>query len=198
MSNSQMNKAPKRPTVYSVMLTQMIAVLGFVVVPSLVTFIAPVTTVRMYKTADGVSADVTKYVLLFLPLFHTTVERVEDVESHVTTADWNVSKEERRRGRTGVLVADGSVLIVGANLVYQVQSTPKDCMVEAKNLRQFLETTEAESYSVTITAGWLFSYLLGGVMTGLAILYCLGATLAILRWILVSLFSRTNDIVVNE
>jgi len=198
MSSSHGKQTPTAPTIYSVMLTQMIAVLGFVVVPSLVTFIAPVTTVRMYKTADGVSADVTKYILLFVPLFRTTVERVEDIESHVTTADWNVSKEERRRGRTGVLVADGSVIIVGANLVYQVQSTPKDCMVEAKNLRQYLETKEAQSYSVTITAGWLFSYLLGGVMTGLAIIYCVGASLGLLRWILVSLFSRTNDIFAKQ
>ena len=82
------------------------------------------------------------------------------------------------------MAGDGSIWIIGRDAEYQVQSNSTDAPVQAEQIKAFLDNPAAEPFVLTATAGWAFTYLLGGVMTGLCALYCVGATLAVGRWLL--------------
>jgi hypothetical protein len=177
-----MTTPPPRKTPGSIMITQAIAVVGFVIVPGLVTWIAPRTTIQLATVNQQPKADVVKYIFLWVPYSHVTIAPLESARSIVTAADRHISREERRRGRTGVLLADGSVLLAGGGQETQVQSTPTAAPLEAKEISAFIAAPESAPKLMTATAGWQMTYLLGGTMTALAAFYCLGACLAIVKW----------------
>jgi hypothetical protein len=177
--------ADPKHTVKSILITQAIAIFGFVVVPAAVTFIAPRTTVELRRDEDHVSARITRHILLVIPFRTLTIEPVVEVESQVTAGKYGYStNSDRRRGRKVNQAGDGSVWIIGRDSKCQVQSTPADAPVQAEQIRSFLENPAAEPVVITATAGWALTYLLGSAMTGLSALYCLGATLAVGRWLL--------------
>lgn len=177
----------------SIVVTQSIAVFGFLIVPAAVTFIAPRTTIEMRRIDDHASARITKHILLFVPLRETAIERVEQVESHVRAAQYGYSTHsDRIRGRKTESAADGSLWIIGRDSKCQVQSTAADAPVQAAQIKAFLDNPAAEPLVMTSTAGWALTYLLGGAMTGLSALYCAGAACGVGRWLLSHLLSRRD------
>lgn len=175
--------APKPPASFgSIVITQAIAIVGCVIVPGLVTWIAPRTTIRLSLVDEQPAAEVIKHVFIWIPSSTVTIRPLESARSHVTAEDRRISKEERRRGRRGVLLADGSVFLSGGGCETQVQSTPTAAPREAEEISAFIQTRATAAKVLTATAGWHMTYLLGGVMTALAAFYCLGASLAILKW----------------
>ncbi len=175
--------APTPPkTIGSILVTQAIAIFGCVVIPGLVTWIAPRTTITLSETNQQPTAAIVKYVFLAIPFDREVITPLESVKSIVTAADRHVSSEERRRGRRGVLLADGSLLLSGGGREIQVQSTPTAAPREAQEISAFLAAQQREPRMLTATAGWPLTYLLGGAMTTLAAFYCLGASLATVKW----------------
>lgn len=172
-------------TFKSIIITQAIAIFGFILVPAAVTFVAPRTTVEMRHIGDESSARVIKHIWLAIPFRETTIAPVLRVESHVKAAEYGYSTHsDRLRGRKVEKAADGSIRIIGRDSQCQVQSTPNDAPIEAEQMNAFLEKPASEPLVMTLTAGWLFTYLLGGAMTALSLLYCVGAALAVGRWLL--------------
>lgn len=177
-------------TIRSTIITQAIAIFGCIVVPILVTMIAPRITVRFDRHGDHVSAHITKHVLLMVPLPTVVIDPVQEVRSHVTAGEHRrMTNEDRRRGRAEHVLADGSFFVSGPNSEYQVQSTPEAAPIQTSQLQAFLDDPASQSLEFTSTAGWKLSYLLGGIMTALAAFYCICAILATLKWIFQSLRS---------
>lgn len=50
-----------------------------------------------------------------------------------------------------------------------------------------IEDPAAKPLVITANAPWMLTYVLGGIMTGLTVLYCVGATLAIIRFAIVAI-----------
>ncbi len=169
----------------TITITQAIAVLCFVLMPALITFVVPRTTIELRRVDGQASASITKHILLIVPFRQLTIDSVTEVESHVTSGKYGYSNNnDRRRNRKVHMAGDGSIWIKGRDAEYQVQSNPVDAPVQVEKIQVFLDNPTAEPFVLTATAGWAFTYLLGGVMTGLCALYCLGATLAVGRWLL--------------
>ncbi len=169
----------------TIAITQAIAVVCFVILPAVVTFVVPRTTIEMQHSEGQATAEITKHVLLVVPIRQLTIAPVAEVESQVTGSRYGYStNSDRRRNRKVHMAGDGSIWIIGRDAEYQVQSNPTDAPVQAEQIKAFLDNPAAEPFVLTATAGWAFTYLLGGVMTGLCALYCVGATLAVGRWLL--------------
>lgn len=177
-----MNSSAKSKTWWAILVTQIIAFSGCVIIPGLVTLIAPRSTVELKTINDQPAAEIKKHLFLIIPLFKTTISPLERVESIVTQEDRTISSKERRRGRVGVLLADGSVLLSGGGEACQVQSTPEAARREAKAITDFIAAPSNSPPTLTLTAGWRMTYLLGGAMTALAAFYCFGVVAATLKW----------------
>lgn len=178
-----MNSPANSKTWRAILVTQIIAFSGCVIVPGLVTLIAPRSTIELKTINSQPVAEIKKHLFIVIPLFKKTISPLERVESIVTQEDRNISSEERRRGRVGVLLADGSVLLSGGGEDCQIQSTPEAARRETKAIADFIATPANSSQTLTLTAGWQMTYLLGGTMTALAAFYCLGVVAAILKWL---------------
>lgn len=178
--------APSRPSLSSLAITQAIGIICFVLIPALVTFVVPRTTIELRSVDNAVEAVVTTHVFLFVPIWARTISPVTDVTSKVRADEYkaDLDAQERRKGTAHYRAGDGSILLTGANGTTQIQSTPEDAPKDAERIKGFLAAPSPQSIVITATAGWLFTYLLGGIMTGLAALFCGGATLAVLKSVL--------------
>jgi hypothetical protein len=190
--------APK-PTWASILITQGIAIVVFLVVPALVTYMVPRTTIEMRRINDGASARITQYILLVFPCRLNTIEPVVKVESHVRSSREGYSTEnDRIRKRKVTMAGDGSIWIIGRESKFQVQSTSTEAPLQAATIQAFLDSPAAEPLVLTTNAGWALTYLLGGTMTALSGFYCAGVILAVGRGLLRLGFPSGTDTAFQE
>jgi hypothetical protein len=170
----------------TLILTQSIAILVFVLVPVLVTSMAPRSTIELRRFNGTVSAEVTRHTLLYVPIYRTIVEPLLDAES-IRHESRSIKEDRTRNRKAATQIADGSVLLIGKSCESKVQSTYDDAPVQTQQIKAFIEDPSAETVMITANAPWMLTYVLGGIMTGLAVLYCAGSILAIARFFILSL-----------
>ncbi len=169
----------------TLVITQSIAILVFVLVPVLVTFMAPRSTIELRRFNGTVSAEVTRHTLLFVPIYRTLVEPLLDAQT-IRHESRSIKKDRTRNRKAATQIADGSVLLIGKSGESKVQSTYDDAPIQTQQIKAFIEDSSADSVIITANAPWMLTYVLGGVMTGLTVLYCAGAILAIARYFIMS------------
>ena len=186
--------ASKPATWSSIVVTQAIAIVGFVLVPMLVTVVVPRTTIVLRPVDDQVHAEVTKYALLCIPFRYEVLAPVTAVNAKVRDAVYKsrLDSEDRRKGRAKYQAGDGVIILENPGGESWIQSTPADAVPAVERIQAYLQAPTQEPLVIHASAGWLFTYLLGGIMTGLAALYVTGATLAILKW-LITLVRRAGS-----
>ncbi len=167
-------------------ITQAIAIGIFVVVPILITFMVPRTTIQLRRFNEKSSAEVTWHTLLVIPLYWTRVEPLLDAEGIVNGAK-SIKEDRQRNRRAATQIADGSVQLIGPDQRIRVQSTYEQAPVQTQQIKAFIENPAAEPLMITANAPWMLTYVLGGVMTGFTILYCVGATIALARFLIMSI-----------
>ncbi len=97
-----------------VVITLTIAIMLFVLVPILVTTMAPGTTIVLRQANNVVTAEVTRFTLLVIPITRSVISPLQDVESSVRGSKY--IKEERARNRkASTQIADGSLVLIGEN-----------------------------------------------------------------------------------
>lgn len=191
---------PKPATWSSIAVTQAIAIVGFVLVPMLVTMVVPRTTIVLRPVDDHVHAEVTKYALLCIPYRHEVLAPVTAATAKVRDAVYKnrLDSEDRRKGRAKYQAGDGAIILENPGGESWIQSTPDDAAPAVERIQAYLQSPAPEPLVIHASAGWLFTYVLGGIMTGLAALYATGATLAIIKWLLTLVrragtFPNTSD-----
>ena len=178
-----MRQKKSKSSFATICITQSIAILVFVLVPVLVTTMAPRSTVQLRRISDNVSAEVTRHALLYVPIYRTKVESLVDAES-IIHGDKYIKEDRTRNRRATTQIANGSVLLIGKDEKSEVQSTYDDAPVQTQLIKAFIDDPSAETAVITAKAPWMLTYVLGGVMTGLTVLYCVGAILAIARFLI--------------
>lgn len=173
----------------SKVITQAIAIVGFVVVPTIVTLIVPRTNIELRGVKGQVSAEITTHALLYVPLFRSKVDPLLNAESHVQGSK-HIKEDRQRNRKASNQMATGSVELIGNPQNLKVESNPEDAPLQAEQIKTFIENPTEEPLLITVAPPWMLSWLLGGVMTGLAALYCVGATLAIARFLLLSVIPK--------
>lgn len=187
-----MRHAQSKSTIRSLIITQSIAILVFVVVPVVVTFMAPRTTIRLRRSHDQVAAVVTRHTLLIVPLYTTTMEPLLDADS-ILQGEKAIKEDRQRNRKATTQIATGSVRLTGNGQDTQVQSTYEDAPVQAQQIKAFIENPAAKTLTITANAPWMLTYVLGGVMTGFAALYGIGSLLAIMRFVITSMLPVGPD-----
>ena len=77
-----------KKTFKTLLIDQSIASFVLVLVPAVVTFFMPRTTIEMQRNGGQASAKITKYILLVVPCRQLTVEPVEQAERHTTAGKY--------------------------------------------------------------------------------------------------------------
>jgi hypothetical protein len=166
-------------SVKSRVITQAIAVIVFVVVPILITWMASLTRVDFAKTESGTTATIQRYVLIFIPWQTERVAGVSKVEADITPAKYYRGlRSERRNGRTGVRLSTAIVTIIGDGSEVVVQTAPELAKNIPKQFDEFVASESNEPLTLQIYASWSLSYILGGIATFFCAFYIFGAIVA--------------------
>lgn len=178
-----MNSITSNSTFFSVVVTQAIAIVVFVVVPVLVTLMVPRTTIQLRRENGVASAYIIRHALLVVPAGKTTIAPLRNAES-IVTGEKQIKEDRVRRRKATTQLATGLVEISGDAKNYHVQSTYEDAPRQAAQINAFIQDPSARSLAVTAAAPWKLTYVLGGVLSGLAALYCAGAVIESAKFLL--------------
>lgn len=178
---------PANPTSFkSILITQAIASVVFVGIPILLTFMAPLTSLRFEKTEQGLEAKVDRYLLMVIRWKHEELVGVEAVRADITAEKrYRGTAEERRKGQKGVRLATAQIVLVCGGMESAIQADPDLAKKVEKEFAEFKQTDTASALSYEIYASWWLSYVLGGIATGFAVLYIFGASVQIIRTIII-------------
>jgi hypothetical protein len=173
-------------TVRSHLVTQAIAVVCFVVVPVVITLVAPLSTIVFERTGSGTDVIVHRYALMVVPWQTERIDQVAQIRADVSSQfRYGNTAENRRKNRVGtVSYATGQVAIIGVGDELIVQAAPDLARSIAAQFKDFVADKNATTLSIPVYASWALSYVLGGVVSALCGLYLLGSLAAILRFLL--------------
>jgi hypothetical protein len=167
----------------SIAITQSIAIVCFVVIPTLITLVAPLSTIQFLKTDKGNTVLVDRYLLIFIPWRHERVENATKLHAEITEEKrYKGTVEERRKGQKGIRLATGQVRIEGSDTESVVQSAPDLAKSVVSQFDQFASSADAAPVKIPVYASWSLSYLLGGAATFFCALYVAGAVAAIVTF----------------
>ncbi|WP_457795994.1 hypothetical protein [Methylocystis sp. S23] len=174
----------KRPSFADVAITQAIAIVVFVIVPIVITLMAPLSTIEFEKSGAAIDVVVDRYVLTFVPWRTARIHDVKrlrvDITDEVHYAD---TVENRRRGRKGVSYATGQLAIIGDGPEIIVQAAPELAKEVSARFDQFVKSAAPAPEKISVYASWGLSYVLGGVATFLCGFYVFGATVAVFQFL---------------
>lgn len=167
----------------AVLVTQAIAIVVFVILPTVITLMVPFTDLEFRNTDSGLEATVRRYVLIFIPWKTERVTHVTRVRADITAEKhYQGTREERRKGQKGVQLATGQVAIIGDGPEVIVQAAPDLAKTISAQFEKFAAGNSAEPMTFSVYASWSLSWILGGVATAFCALYIVGATLAVLTF----------------
>ncbi|MCA9191153.1 MAG: hypothetical protein KDB03_05315 [Planctomycetales bacterium] len=185
MTNCAAGEQIKKTNFLSVLITQSIAIFGFVLVPAFITFIAPVSTIELERASGQVHARTWSYVLLFVPALKKELESVTSVQSRASqTHSSKPSNAENKQRKTATRLAEGELILENAETKLRIQADPTRVEQWKSELETFLNDDSVGQLRQTVYADWRFTYLLGGTASAFSALYLFGAVLASLRWML--------------
>lgn len=166
--------------------TLLLGFVVFVLVPALITAIAPVSYLSLQKERDHVRASAKTCLLFFIPYQQQTVSPVRGTDEHVR-ADRQRTRDERRRnhGRNATVEGEGTLILMGDdNQSLKVSVTPVDIEAKKKLVEEYLQAPTDQPLNLFLVANWKFSVLMGGAAASLTVLYVVGCVLAAGRQIL--------------
>lgn len=170
-------------SIKSVVITQAIAIVFFVLLPVLITFMTPFTDVEVTNTEQGTSVKVVRYILTFVPWKTEQLANVSGVRADITARKrYADTSENRRKGNVGVSVATGELVFLTNDGEVKMQSEPELAENTVKVFNDFVASKSPEPLKLTIYASWALSYLLGGVATFFCGLYIFGAVVSALKF----------------
>ena len=172
-----------RPTIKERVITQSIAIVFFVILPTVITLMVPLTNIEFKNAEAGATAKVVRYVLMFIPRKTERIENVKSLRADITAEKrYQGTSDEIRKDQKGVRVSTGQVAIVSDGPEVVVQAAPELATKIVKEFDMFVSTGSAKPLVFQVYASWALSYILGGVATAFCGLYVIGAALAILTF----------------
>lgn len=166
------------------LITQAIAVVCFVIVPVVITLVAPLSTITFQKAGTETNVIVRRYVLILVPWRTERIDNVRQIRADVTSQfRYADTSENRRKDRVGTTShATGQVVITGARDGLVVQAAPDLARSVAALFKEFAADKNADQISMSVYASWVLSYVLGGVVSFLCGLYLFGSLAAVFRF----------------
>ena len=170
-------------SIKSIVITQAIAIVFFVLLPVLITFMTPITDVEINNSEQGTSVKVVRYILTFVPWKTEHISNVSGIRADITARKrYADTSENRRKGNVGVSVATGELVFITNDSEVKMQSDPELAEKTVKVFNEFVASKSPEPLKLTIYASWALSYILGGIATFLCGLYVFGAVVSIIKF----------------
>lgn len=175
---------PAQHSLKSIVITQLIAFVGFVLVPALVTMIAPVSWVKFQRQGDRISVRAQTCLFFVVPFRTVSVDPLIAVDERTLTGSIT---NERRVGRQDIKRRaddEGFLVMKGPEQSAEVQVSPASLKSVLEKANAFLKDPAATDLKMFVVANWKFSVGGGGFVSLLTLLYLVGVTLAIGKGIL--------------
>lgn len=175
---------PPPPTVRQTPGTLLFGFLACVVVPAFVTAIAPVSYLRLEKSAAGARASVKTCLFFIVPFSRGGVDSIQSVSREVR-GDRSYTLDERRQngGRRATVEGEGKLIFNGKDETAELTVSVSPASIESveKRVKDFVAAPTDQPLSLFLVPNWKFSMIAGGLATALAALWIVGTTLWILR-----------------
>lgn len=180
---SQSVKVPKT-TLLGVIGSQSIAFVFCVVIPGILTAVAPVTWVKFERNGDRVTARAQVCLFFVVPYKTMVVDPVTGFDNREVAGS---ETRQRRRGqhdRVTTSEDQGFLVIQGPDQTAQVSVTPVDLKSVTERSEAFLSDPQATELKLFVVANWKFSVIAGGLASLLAAFYAV----CIVCWIFVTIY----------
>ena len=173
------------PTLGEKLLQHVIVFLICVAFPGGVTMVAPATWLTFVRSPEGVRCSTWTCVFFVVPYKIQHVDHITEIGQRERAGQL---KRQREHGRdtNKYVYSDGEGLlqIYGAgNQLAEVSVSPASLQNIVRNSNEFLNSTEPNSTTLFAIANWKFGGLMGGILTLFTMLYVIGYTLGLLKWI---------------
>lgn len=177
------NAKTGKSTFLGKVITQLIALLVFLVIPAIVTAVAPVSWVKFQRQGDRVTARAEVCLFFIIPFRTLTVDPVTGVDDR--TKAGSITRH-RRPGTDKFTQAEtqGFLSIEGPNSTAEVSITPHDLESVKKKAEDFLKDPKVTELKLFVVANWKFSVIAGGLATLFAALYVFGVAGATVMFVL--------------
>jgi hypothetical protein len=180
-----MNRPSDHPVRHKV-ITQIICVVLFIIVPVLVTAMLPTSWISLKRDKeDRVSATARTCVLFVIPWRTQQVADVSRVESHTLHSDRSETRRYLNSSRPdkGTTHVDGvdELTVKGKDGTLAVSISPASTARVKGNVQAFLLDHSQRETRLFVTANWKFCLSFGLPLTLLTLLYIGGSTVAVAR-----------------
>jgi hypothetical protein len=170
------------------LITQLICVVLFIIVPVLLTALLPASWVTLNRGADGrVSATARTCVLFFIPWRTQHVADVTEVEATSLRKDRSVARRTGSLNRPdkGIIHQDGEdeLSVLGRDGNLAVSISPASSAAAKTKVQAFLGDASQHHAWVFAIGNWKFGLGFCGLFALFSWLYIIGSTLAILRFL---------------
>jgi len=162
-------------------ITQAIAFFCFLVLPTVITLMAPRTRLELQHSPTGPTGTVTRYVFLFLPWKTEHRANVSGIRADITPEyRYRGTSVERRKGQKDVRLATGQLILSGDGSELVVQAAPDLAETVAQQGAAFIADPSAGPKTFSLYASWGLSYVLGGIATAFSAFYIFGVSMTVL------------------
>ena len=171
------------------LLQHLIVFLICVVFPGLVTCMVPATWLTFARSGDNVRCTTRTCAFFVVPYKIQHVDQVTGIGQRERAGS---TERERKFGRTTdrtiEVQGEGFLQIRGVGDQFiEVSVSPASLDNVASRSNDFLSSTQQSSITIFAIANWKFGGLMGGTLTLFTILYVVGYTLGMLKWVAMGL-----------
>lgn len=169
-------------------LVRMAGFLFFVLLPGLLTAVAPVSWIQFHREGDRVVANAQVCLFFIIPYRIHAVDPVTNVAegTHATSVS-TYRRSGANNDRKVTSEKEGFLDISGPNGTARVSVTPHNLADVKKQAETFLKDPQAKELRLFVVANWKFGVIAGGFVSLFTLLYVVSYTLAGAVWLLTKL-----------
>lgn len=170
-------------------ISHLIGVIGFVIVPTVITMIAPVSYVMLENREGRPVARASTCLFFVIPFRSAVIDPLLAVETKVRAARERTAEERRRHNQgRGQIDGEGTLTFVGeGQSSFSISVSPVSIEGAKTQVENFINHKETGSTWLFLPANWKFSVFFGGFWAILTLLYVVGVILKLLMglvWLL--------------
>lgn len=159
----------------------LIGFVGCVVVPGFVTAIAPVSTVKLERRGETVSAQINTNAFFIVPYRKDHLAQVTEADDRFHAGEF--TRKSHQRKNEGTYSEDESFLVLrGPAGTIEASVSPVNVDDVLAKAQAFLKDPQASELRLFVVANWKFSVIAGGLVSLLTVLYVVGVTISVLQF----------------
>ena len=179
MSSNQ-QQLPIKPSLF----TFVVGFVVFVIVPALVTAIAPIAVTHFERQGEVVAVRTSRNLLFVIPYKRAEIQRVTEVNERLQSGRVSETRSSTDGRKNKTRSEDEAFLVIlGSNGKTEVPVSPVNLRKTVDQAKGFLADPKATRLRLITVANWKFSVVAGGIASLLTLLFVVGWVLQTLKFI---------------